>query len=146
MQSNLDRIHAAFPARIKSHGFVNERSPGLRGNFVTVKEGDKLITTRAADNFRLEIDLAAALTSNEGSRTDCMALCGVMYPYPGINNTDRFFIPASAIVCRTPTKDEEMAELVCEGYICLETKIVRIDCADHLPFWFAIGDGCMAFC
>ena len=152
-QTSLARALAAFPAsspNLKAHGFVNQHNAGMRGMFKTVREGNTIIATRERDGFRLEIDLEAALNSNEGSRTACAAM-GMPYPYAGINNTSKFFLPAGAITCKVRTGDgaEGLKDIVCEGYMCLESKEIKIDCIDmenHAYFWYVIGPNCMAFC
>ena len=155
MQSNLARALAAFPdssPNLKAHGLVNQyQAPGLRGMFKTIREYNTIIATREKDGFRMEIDVGAALASNEPSRTTCMELCGMRYPYPEIDSVNRFFLPASAIKCKVRVADGDngMEDIVCEGYICLRSKEIKVDCIDlkrHAYFWYVIGANCMAFC
>lgn len=148
-QSTLARVHAAFPdtsPNLKAHGFVNVYNAGLRGGFKTVREGDVILATRERDGFRLEIDLQAALTSNEGSRINTG---GMQYPYTGIDQRNKFFLPAGAIKCKVRTGADQMEEIACEGFLCLTSKEIRVDCVDletHYYFWYVIGANCMAYC
>ena len=155
MEAALARAHAAFPStspNLKAHGLVNQyQDAGLRGMFKTIREENKIIATRDRDGFRLEINLETALNSTEGSRTDCMQLCGMQYPYPEIDQTHRFFLPAGAITCKVRVADGDngMEDLVCEGYMCLRSKEIKVDCIDlrrHAYFWYVIGANCMSFC
>jgi hypothetical protein len=146
MQSTLSRALAAFPdssPNLRAHGFVNMyHSPGLRGQFKTVRENNTITATRERDGFRLEIDLEAAFTSNETSR-----LPETQYPYD-IDNVSTFFIPAHAITCKVRVSDTDMEDLACEGFVCFDTNTMKIDCLDldrHYYFWYAIGTNCMAF-
>ena len=119
--------------------------------FKTIRENNTIIATREKDGFRMEIDVGAALASDEPSRTTCMELCGMRYQYPEIDNVNRFFLPASAIKCKVRVADGDngMEDLVCEGYMCLQSKEIKVDCIDlkrHAYFWYVIGANCMAFC
>ena len=154
MQQALDNVYAEFDEtapNLPAWGFVNCYDSGLRGGFKTVRQGGKFIATRDADGFFLELDLVAALTSNEGSATGC-----ARFPYPGINSTTKFFLPRSAIRCkvRDPTSNE-LVDIECEGYMesvdvfgrVLTT--IKMDCLDmrnHAYFWYAIGRSARTFC
>lgn len=146
----LTRTYEAFPSttpNMQAFGRVNYyHKPSLRGGFVTTRKDDVITATREEDNFCLKIDLRAVLTSKTKSIIDLDDLVDANYPYPDIDNVNRFFIPHDAVNC-TIRVNEDRGEVIglinieCEGYMCLHNNEIRIDAVDfsfHHYFWFSI--------